>query len=262
MGIVSALPEEQADLRAHLKAPRSEVIAGRECIQGNWRSENNADALEVVCALSGIGKVAAATTATSLIMHYHCDALLFTGVAGGVGADVRVGDVVIGTGFVQHDMNAAPLFPRYELPLYGKAVLAADAAMTATLAQVCECVLPQLAAHAEISARIAHHDKPRCHQGLIASGDEFLSTKTATLRMMNDLQSAQLSPLCVEMEGAAIAQVCHDFKLPFAVMRTISDRADDEAHADFTRFVAEVASRYSEAVLHALCDAWSNSAPH
>ena len=88
---------------------------------------------------------------------------------------------------------------------------------------------------------------PRVHQGLIVSGDRFVAT-SAESRVLRD---ALPDALAVEMEGAAVAQVCHDYGVPFAALRTISDRADDAAHVDFQRFIDQVASRYSAAVLEA-----------
>ena len=89
---------------------------------------------------------------------------------------------------------------------------------------------------------------PRCHQGLLISGDRFVSTTTESLGLRETLPDA----LAVEMEGAAFAQVCHDYGVPLAMVRTISDRADDAAHVDFPRFLREVASRYSGAVIETL----------
>ena len=88
-------------------------------------------------------------------------------------------------------------------------------------------------------------DSPRVHQGLVISGDRFVATSTESQALRLALPDA----LAVEMEGAAVAQVCHDYAVPFAAVRTISDRADDAAHTDFNRFIREVASRYSLAIL-------------
>ncbi len=88
---------------------------------------------------------------------------------------------------------------------------------------------------------------PTVHRGLLISGDRFVSTAAESEALRRALPDA----LAVEMEGAAVAQVCHDYGVPFAAMRTISDRADDAAHGDFARFVAEVASRYSLALVGA-----------
>jgi adenosylhomocysteine nucleosidase len=88
---------------------------------------------------------------------------------------------------------------------------------------------------------------PRLHRGLVVSGDRFIARAADSEALRHDLPDA----LACEMEGAAVAQVCHDYRVPFAAVRTISDRADDQAHADFLRFVAAVASRYSLALIEA-----------
>ncbi len=198
----------------------------------------------MVLALSRIGKVAAATTATALIEKFGARRIVFTGVAGGLGAGVQVGDVVVAADFLQHDMNAAPLFPPYEVPLYGQARFACDEKLTTTLL---------IAAHASgISAggRFGLNPLPPCiHHGLVASGDRFVSAAFEVQALQSALRAHGHEALAVEMEGAAVAQVCHDYGVPFAAMRSISDRADDTAHTDFAAFVRTVASRYAQAVL-------------
>ena len=87
--------------------------------------------------------------------------------------------------------------------------------------------------------------QPRVHRGLIVSGDRFVSSAAAC----SALRSALPDALAVEMEGAAVAQVCADFGAPLAVVRTVSDRADDAAHVDFVRFIGDVASRYTVALV-------------
>jgi adenosylhomocysteine nucleosidase len=88
-------------------------------------------------------------------------------------------------------------------------------------------------------------DAPRVHQGLVVSGDRFVATAPESRALAAALPDA----LAVEMEGAALAQVCHDFGRPLAVLRTVSDRADDDAHADFVRFISEVASVYTHVIV-------------
>ena len=110
LAILSALAEEQAGLVDQLQGAQSVNHAGREFWQGELGG------LPVVLALSRIGKVAAATTSAALIERFGVGAIVFTGVAGGVGRNVQVGYVVVGTGYVQHDMDASPLFPRYQIP--------------------------------------------------------------------------------------------------------------------------------------------------
>ena len=90
------------------------------------------------------------------------------------------------------------------------------------------------------------------HAGLIASGDRFVSGSAELRGLQQRLLAGGHAPLAVEMEGAAVAQVCFDYGVPFAAVRTISDRADDDAHVDFPRFVREVASPYACAILAGL----------
>jgi adenosylhomocysteine nucleosidase len=240
IGIMSAMQEELAAVLAAMPDELRVTVAGRDFWVGHWQGHS------VVAVLSRIGKVAAATTATVLLERFEVDTLVFTGVAGGLGCGVRVGDVVVADGFVQHDMDASPLFPRHEVPLYGRARFEADADLRGQLAQAGEQVLSNAALHlgAGTLAEFQLH-VPRVHQGLILSGDRFVSTSVESQALRQALPEA----LAVEMEGAAVAQVCHDYGVPFAAVRTISDRADDAAHTDFQRFIREVASRYSLAIL-------------
>jgi adenosylhomocysteine nucleosidase len=92
-----------------------------------------------------------------------------------------------------------------------------------------------------------HVHSPKVHSGLVVSGDRFVSTSSESQALQQRLPLA----LAVEMEGAAVAQVCHDYDVPFAAVRTISDRADDAATTDFSRFIHEVASRYTSALMGA-----------
>jgi len=152
---------------------------------------------------------------------------------------------VVADTLLQHDMDASPLFPRHEVPLYGLSHFAADAALSAQVQAAATSVLAHL--------QRAHLDDfgvrdPQLRRGLILSGDRFVSSAGES----GLLQASFPDALAVEMEGAAVAQVCHDFGVPFAVLRTISDRADDAAHVDFNRFIAEVASGYTRAIVTAL----------
>jgi len=124
LAILSALAEEQHGLVDAMQDMQCLRHAGRDFWLGRLHGH------EVVCALSGIGKVAAATTTAALIERFGVRGILFTGVAGGIGADVNVGDVVIARSFLQHDMDASPIFPRWQLPGYGRSTLACDEAAT------------------------------------------------------------------------------------------------------------------------------------
>lgn len=226
IAIVSAMHEELAAVLALMPDERKQVVGGREFWLGHLHGH------EVVAVLSRIGKVAAATTATALIERFEAGRIVFTGVAGGLAPGVKVGDIVVAESFLQHDMDASPLFPKYEVPLYGTSRFATDRALSGELERAARAALPGVA----------------LHRGLVVSGDRFVSTTGES----QALQAALPQALAVEMEGAAIAQVCHDYGVPFAAVRTISDRADDEAPVDFLRFIREVASRHSAAIVEAL----------
>ncbi len=241
--IVAALHDELASVLALMPDEHRQEIGGREFWVGHLHGQ------DVVAVLSGIGKVAAATTATLLIQRFGVQRIVFTGVAGGLGAGVNVGDVVLASSFLQHDMDASPLFPRHEVPGYGRSRFDADGALTDALELACVRMLhslPQRLGAGTVAAFDLH--QPRLHRGLLVSGDRFVASSAESQALQCELPDA----LAVEMEGAAFAQVCDDFGVPLAVVRTISDRADDAAHVDFPRFLRDVASRYSGAVIEAL----------
>jgi adenosylhomocysteine nucleosidase len=223
IAIVSAMAEELAALLAEARDVTVQTHAGRCFYVGTLHG------MPVVLVLCGIGKVAAAMTTTLLAERFAPHALVFTGVAGGLGDGVRVGDVVVAESLLQHDMDASPLFPRFEVPLTGRSRFDADADLTAALVT---------------AAQALGTTAPTLHQGLVISGDRFVSALAECSALRQVLPDA----LAVEMEGAALAQVCHDLGLPFAVLRTISDRADDSAHVDFTQFI-QVAAQASAAIV-------------
>lgn len=242
VAIIAAMPQELSALEAVLHVERTDSVAGRHFRWGRLGEE------AVVLTLCGIGKVAAATTTALLLDRYQVRAVLFTGVAGGLGAAVRVGDVVVGTSLLQHDMDASPLFPRWEVPGTGRARFMADVAWSERLAAGARLVLAQ--PH-EALMHFGIRSVPGLHQGLIISGDQFIASAATSLALRTALPDA----LAVEMEGAAVAQVCADFDRPFAVLRTISDRADDQAHVDFPSFLTEVAAGYSRDIVLAALSA-------
>ncbi|MCW2312316.1 5'-methylthioadenosine/adenosylhomocysteine nucleosidase [Rhodoferax antarcticus] len=240
LAIVSALLDEQKGLFDQLQQPTKRMRAGRTFWCGQWAGH------DVVLVLSKVGKVAAASTTATLIEAFGAERVLFTGVAGGIGDGVKVGDVVVADAFIQHDMDSGPLFPRYEIPLYGRATLDCDAALSAILF---EAVNTGLAGVGDHFHRTNLLEAPSVHRGLIASGDQFVCDPNDVACMRADLHTAGHLPLAVEMEGAAVAQVCFDYGVPFAAVRTISDRAEAQAHMDFSAFVQQVASPYALAIV-------------
>lgn len=242
VAIVAAMQQELGALLAQMPDEQRVRFGGRDFWVGHLHGQ------PVVAVLSRIGKVAAAVTATVLLERFGVRAIVFTGVAGGLAPGVNVGDVVVATELLQHDMDASPIFPRHEVPLMGLSRFVADAAISDALADVVTRVLRDpVALIGQEGVDEFGLSSPQVHRGLLVSGDRFVSTTAESAALQRELPDA----LAVEMEGAAVAQVCHDYGVPFAAMRTISDRADDAAHGDFARFVAVVASRYSLALVGA-----------
>lgn len=245
LGIVSALHEELRALLACLEGAKVERLGGRAFHRGRLAGH------EVVLVLSGIGKVAAAATGSLLIDRFGVGTILFTGVAGGLGPGVKTGDVVVASSLLQHDLDASPLFPRWEVPMTGRSRFPTEPALRESLSAACAKVLASSAPQGLGALGLG---APRHHTGLVVSGDRFVSSAQESA----SLRSALPDALAVEMEGAAVAQVCADFGCELAVLRTVSDRADDSAHIDFSRFVSEVAAEYSrDIVLTALHDGFA-----
>jgi len=249
LGIVAALPQEIAQLIAELSLDpdlRVVTLGRRDYYVGLlWQQP-------CVLTLARIGKVAAATTAAALIHEFGVGAMLFTGVAGGLDAALRVGDIVVAETLMQHDMDASPLFPRHQIPLLARDRFDTCALLTQRLTHAAtdfvEQVLPGLRAHHGWTL-VPH--APQVHLGLIASGDQFIAAASTRA----NLRAAVPQALAVEMEGGAIAQVCYEYDVPFAVMRTISDSADDAATVSFPLFLDEVASVYSYGVIRRFLEA-------
>ncbi|MGK5052851.1 5'-methylthioadenosine/adenosylhomocysteine nucleosidase [Janthinobacterium sp. RB2P8] len=245
LGIISALHEEQQGLVEAMQGPQRRSYGMRDYTLGTlWN-------IDAVCVLSRLGKVAAAMTASILVEKYGVTHIVFTGVAGSGDKHVKVGDIVVAEALLQHDMDARPLFPRFEVPLTGLQRFATDLELSTQLAAAAEDFLrddvSSVLKAADIVAFGLQH--AQVHRGLIASGDQFISSAAH----MNQLKADIPDLLAVEMEGAAVAQVCFELGVPFTVMRTISDNANEEAAVDFMRFVQTVASPYALTVIQQLC---------
>ena len=198
--------------------------------------------------LSKIGKVAAATTAAALIERFGVGRIVFSGVAGGLKKGVNAGDVVVASSFLQHDLDVSPPYPQFEVPFYGRARFSTDSAMSQQLRVAAQAALADCAASSGFA-------DSNVHTGLIASGDRFMGAASGSLALQTALLAAGQDALAVdmememEMEGEAVAQVWRDYSVPFAAVRTISDRADDGAHVDFQDFVDTVAGDYACRIL-------------
>ena len=193
VGIMAALPQEVGDFASRIQSPTVTKIARRHYTQGFFGTPGGADATPVVVCVARVGKVAAASTATTLIQKFGVKTILFVGLAGGVDTAqaVRVGDIVIASHVAQHDLNASPIFPKHEIPLLGIMEIPTDADWSAKLTQ---------AAQDGIAGSTA-----QVHTGLILSGDQFINSASA----QQALQTQWPTALAVEMEGAAVGQVCY-----------------------------------------------------
>lgn len=239
LGVLAALPQELGDLVEAMRAEgdmRTVALGRRDYHVGT------AYGVPCVVTLARVGKVAAAATASALIHVFNVDAMVFTGVAGGVGRGVRVGDIVVADSLLQHDMDASPLFPRYEVPLLDQASFPTHAPLADGLAAACERFVAE--AGPALGERFGFL-APRVHRGLIISGDRFVSSASEVRALSEALPEA----MAVEMEGAAMTQVCYEHDVPCAIVRTISDTADDHATASFSTFLTDIAGTYSSGVL-------------
>ncbi|MBL8874305.1 MAG: 5'-methylthioadenosine/adenosylhomocysteine nucleosidase [Phycisphaerae bacterium] len=241
IGIMTAMPEEAALLARDLAREAEHVHGGRTYYTGTLAGRR------VVLVYSRMGKVAAAATAQHLIDVHRVGSILFSGVAGALRPDLRIGDIVIGDRLWQHDMDASPLFAPLEIPLLNTSSFATEDAIRKTLFSSAESFLREgfdtevgPAAAAELGIRA-----PKVIRGDIASGDRFVSTHAER----DALRAKVPSAACVEMEGGAVAQVCFEHRIPLGVVRVISDGAGDGAHADFGKFVRDAASRYGLGII-------------
>jgi adenosylhomocysteine nucleosidase len=197
---------------------------------------------DVVLVFSRWGKVASATTATQLINDYGVDEIYFTGVAGSLQPTLEIGDVVIGQQVLQYDVDARPLFEQFEIPLLGKKYFETARKSRDILFKSVDSFLKNYDNF--IDEKLAQEFNiinPKVVVGTIASGDQFISDNTSVNHLLKTLPNV----CCVEMEGAAVAQVCYEYEVPFSIIRIISDKANDKASIDFKAFIEKIASHYT-----------------
>lgn len=238
IGIMGAMPEEINSITELLTEEQEVQIGGRTYYTGLLNG------IETVVVFSRWGKVAAATTVTTLILEFKITQLLFTGVAGAVHSDLKIGDIVIGKRFFQHDMDGRPLMKQFEIPLLGITYLECREKNI----RFAEEIVSDLFSKKHLAQVISNNElnrfgigNPKLFVGDIASGDKFFSNTEDK----NSLTQLLPTVLCVEMEGAAVAQACYEYAIPFTIIRTISDTADENAAIDFPSFIRHISSKYS-----------------
>lgn len=241
LGILVPMHEEVEQLLSEIEKAQTYQYANRTFYTGTLSGKS------VVLAQSGIGKVASSFTASLLIHHFNVKALVVSGVAGGIAQSVRVGDLAIALEAVQHDMDCRPLFPQFTIPHNGISHYKTDSLLTKKLEDASVHFVEE-DFQSLISKQIQKElgiSKPQIQKGLLVSGDQFIGT----LDQLSRIQEGLPETLFVEMEGAAVAQICHDSHIPFCSVRTISDKANDEAHLDFNRFLNEAAKIYTAGII-------------
>lgn len=210
IGIIGAMEEEVAALREKLADVKLLRKASMDFYSGTFHG------MEAVVVRSGIGKVNAGICTQILADVYGVDAVINTGIAGSLRAEINIGDIVISTDTLQHDMDATGF--GYEpgvIPRMETSCFQADAGLIGKARAACAEAVPEI----------------QVFTGRIVSGDQFISDKGVKARI-----TEQFGGMCTEMEGAAIAQTAWLNQIPFVIIRAISDKADDSATMDYPAF--------------------------
>jgi adenosylhomocysteine nucleosidase len=216
IGLIGAMDSEIAHYLEAMESVESQTIYGIQFYQGRLEQH------PVVLCKSGVGKVNAAICTQLLIERFRIEKIIFTGVAGALHPDLDIGDIVISTECQYHDIDASVLgFPKGTIPFQETSIFPADPDLI------------QLAV--EAGEQIG---KQKVMSGKVLSGDQFISDPQLVRLLHQDL-----SGVCVEMEGAAVAHVCFLTGVPYVVIRSMSDRADQSAHVNFVEFEKLAAKR-------------------
>lgn len=215
IGIIGAMPIETDGIKARMKDTKIDSLAGLEFCHGML------EGVECVVAHCNPGKVNAALC-TQLMILYKPALVINSGVAGGIGADVHIGDLTIASAVVQHDMDTSPLGdPKGLISGLNIIEIPANEKAASCIGQKAQGIYDG-----------------KVHTGVIATGDQFISDPAR----LHQLQ-ADFSAIACEMEGGAVGHVCYSNNVPFVVLRAISDNADDDATMDYPRFAAMAADK-------------------
>lgn len=238
IGILGAMLEEVSSIKKMMIIKKETTIGCR------IYSEGTINNIEIVVVFSRWGKVASAITATTLINKFNVDFILFTGVAGAVNNHLNIGDVVVGSGLYQHDMDARPFFDKYQIPLTSTIIFEPKPSDIEKAKSAAQRFINNIRSIIDTSLLEKYSIfEPSVHTGLIASGDKFIANPNTHADL--NPNANEMKTLAVEMEGSAVAQVCEDHNIPYAIIRIISDKADHSAVIDFQSFVQDIASQYS-----------------
>ncbi|MFF2484170.1 5'-methylthioadenosine/adenosylhomocysteine nucleosidase [Paenibacillus sp. NPDC058071] len=214
IGIIGAMAEEIELLHRHVQVSGQSVKAGITYYEGQLHGK------DIIYCKSGVGKVNAAVC-TQLLLDQGVDCVLFTGVAGAVDPQLNIGDIVVSSSCVQHDMDCSPLgFEKGVIPFHPRSEFFADDRLV------------KLAS--EASSRLF---EDRSVIGVVLSGDQFIASRETVQSLYETMNGA-----CAEMEGASVAQVCDMNGIPFVIIRSMSDKADGSAHVNFPEFTVTAAN--------------------
>ncbi len=215
IGIIGAMDLEVDGLKAQLENKKEITKANMIFCEGTL---NDADVVVVKC---GIGKVNAGMCVQILADLFEVTHVINTGVAGSLNADLDIGDILISTDAIYHDMDVTVFgYAPGQVPGTPEASFTADAAMAQLALDCCRKVNPDIT----------------CRSGRVVTGDQFISSKEVKERLISNFGG-----FCAEMEGAAIAHAATLNELPFVIIRAISDKADDSAEMDYPTFEREAA---------------------
>jgi adenosylhomocysteine nucleosidase len=235
---MSAMPQEAHLILEDIKDKESVQIGCHNFVKGTF------EGTPVVFTYAGVGKVSAATSASLLIAKFGVDEIVFTGVAGG-GSAVEIGDVVIGNAYLQHDMDTRPFFPQFHIYSLNQQVLKADRVAVAIMKIAAERFLQEKTSFPELGIHA-----PKAHEGVIVSGDQFIQSLSHHQAIVDNTKEVLPEGFhAIEMEGAAVAQVCNELQVPFVVLRAISDKANHQAFTNCQTFIEKIASQYSYGIL-------------
>ena len=210
IGIIGAMEVEIAILKEKMEDVRIIKKASMEFYEGTLAGR------KVVVVRSGIGKVNAGICAQILVDVFSVDAIINTGIAGSLNKDINIGDIVLSTDVVQHDMDATGFgYRKGQIPQMPVFFFNADEKLRKLAAEVCKEVNPDI----------------QVFEGRIASGDQFVCAQDVKNGIV-----AEFSAYATEMEGAAIGQAAYLNEVPFLIIRAISDKADGSAQMDYSEF--------------------------
>ncbi|WP_394200037.1 5'-methylthioadenosine/S-adenosylhomocysteine nucleosidase [Shewanella waksmanii] len=212
IGIIGAMEPEVAHLIKSMDNPQAITIAGIELVSGQLEGK------EVVVTRSGIGKVTASIATTLLVDKFAPDYIINTGSAGGFVDSLNIGDIVISSEVRHHDVDVTAF--GYEI---------------GQMAQQPAAFMPDAKLKAAANKAIADLGEVKAIEGLICTGDSFICDPKRTEQMLANFPTMA----ACEMEGAAIAQVCHQFNVPFVVIRSLSDNANNDSPVDFDSYIVK-----------------------